>query len=255
MARVREAEYRELKARKQSGVLRNLTFIHLKKDLEVHPVDWIGCKDPSQLGKEQQSTSLKDETDYGILKEVQERLAAIRTDLDSFCDAEAYALMTSGYRMVDPEIRTQFSNFPISNEDPPKWEFLDFEESMKDPSQSGRLLKLLKVGSQRAFKIWQLKTPLKITGLVLGALALVLLLWACWKWSSVALITLGTIGTTVALMIAGAIFGKTVMRLVRYRDTLTEIAIGVGMSLVGWILARIHLHVFDKWYLRAGKIK
>jgi hypothetical protein len=116
-------------------------------------------------------------------------------------------------------------------------------------------LKLLKVGSQRAFKIWQLNTPLKITALVLGAFALILLLWACWKWSSVALITMGTIGTTIALVIAGAIFGKTVMRLVRYRDTLTDIAIGVGMSLVGWVLARIHLYVFDKWYLRAGRIE
>ena len=255
MARVREAEYRELKARRQSGVLRNLTFIHLKKDLEVHPVDWIGCEDPSQFGKERRSIGLKNETDYGILKEVQERLAAIRTDLDSFCDAEAYALMTSGYRMVDPEIRAQFSNFPISTEDPPKWEFLTVEESMKNPSQSGHMLKLLKVGSQRAFKIWQLSIPLKITSWILGALALILLLWACWKWSSVALITLGTIGTTVALVIAGAIFGKTVMRLVRYRDTLTDIAIGVAMSLLGWVLARIHLHVFDKWYLHAGRIK
>ena len=254
MARVREAEYRELKARRQSGVLWNLTFIHLKKDLEVHPVDWIGCEDPSQFGKERRSNGLKDETEYGILKEVQERLAAIRTDLDSFCDAEAYALMTSGYRMVDPEIRAHFSNFPTSTEDPPKWEFLAIEESMKDPSQSGHLLNLLKVGSQRAFKIWKLSIPLKITSWILGALALILLLWACWKWSSVALLTLGTIGTTVALVIAGAIFGKTVMRLVRYRDTLTDIAIGVGMSLFGWILARIHLHVFDKWYLRAGKI-
>jgi len=33
-----------------------------------------------------------------IRKDVQERLAAIRTDLDSFTDQEAYALMTSGYR-------------------------------------------------------------------------------------------------------------------------------------------------------------
>ena len=90
--------------------------------------------------------------------------------------------------------------------------------------------------------------------MLLGILALILLLWACWKWSSVALITLGTIGSTVALLIAGGIFGKTVMRVVRYRDTLMEIAIGVGMSLFGWIIARIHLHIFDRWYLRAGRV-
>jgi predicted acylesterase/phospholipase RssA len=255
MARVREAEYRELEARRQSGVLRNLMFIYLKKDLAVKPVDWIGCEDPSDFDQDRRSINGKDETDYGILKAVQERLAAIRTDLDSFCDTEAFALMTSGYRMAEHEIQKQFADFPLSTDDPPQWEFLAVEESMKYPPKSERLLKLLNVCSQQAFKIWRLSTPLKITGWVLGILALIFLLWACWKWDSVALITLGTIGTAVAAMIAGAFVGKTVMRVVRYRDTLAEIAFGVAMSLVGWILARIHLHIFDKWYLRAGRVK
>jgi predicted acylesterase/phospholipase RssA len=255
MARVREAEYRELEARRQSGVLRNLMFIHLKKDLEVNPVDWVGCEDPAEFGQDRGFPSGKDETNYGILKAVQDKLAAIRTDLDSFCDVEAYALMTSGYRMAAHDFKAQFPNFPTPTEPPPTWEFLAVEESMKDPAKFGSLLKLLKVGSQRAFKIWKLNTPLKITAWVLGIVALILLLVACWKWSSVALITLGTIGTIVAVTIAGAIVGKKVMRVVRYRDTLSEIAIGVGMSLVGWILARIHLHVFDKWYLRAGRVR
>jgi hypothetical protein len=126
---------------------------------------------------------------------------------------------------------------------------------MKYPSKSERILKLLNIGSHRAFKIWRLNLPLKITAWVLGILSLILLLWACWKWSSVALITLGTIGTTVSILIAGAFVGKKVMGVVRYRDTLAEIAIGIGMSLLGWIFARIHLHVFDKWYLRFGRMK
>jgi hypothetical protein len=254
MSRVREAEYRELEARRQSGVLRNMMFIHLKKDLAVKPVDWIGCQDPSESEAVPVSADGQDKTSYGILKTVQERLAAIRTDLDSFCDTEAFALMTSGYRMAQHELQKQFADFPLSTEDPPQWEFLAVEGPMKDAPESAPLLKLLKVGSQQAFKIWRLCTPLKIIALVSGTLALVLLLWACWKWSAVALITLGTIGSTVAVLIAGGIFGKTVMRVVRYRDTLTEIAIGVGMSLFGWILARIHLHIFDRWYLRAGKV-
>jgi hypothetical protein len=44
------------------------------------------------------------------------------------------------------------------------------------------------------------------------------------------------------------------MRMVRYRDTLTEIAIGIAMSLLGWIVARIHLHIFDKWFLHIGRV-
>jgi hypothetical protein len=46
MARVREAEYRELDARKRSSLVRKLVYLHLKKDLEVNPKDWIGCKEP-----------------------------------------------------------------------------------------------------------------------------------------------------------------------------------------------------------------
>jgi len=254
MARVREAEYRELEARRQSGVLRNMMFIHLKKDLAVKPVDWIGCQDPSEFGGVPLPADRQDTTSYGILKSVQQRLAAIRTDLDSFCDTEAFALMTSGYRMTEHELQKQFADFPLSTDDPPQWEFLAVEGPMKDAPKSEPLLKLLKVGSQQAFKIWHLYKPLKIAAVIIAVLALVLLLWACWKWSSLALITLGTIGSTVAVLIAGGIFGKTVMRMVRYRETLTEIAIGVGMSLFGWIIARIHLHIFDRWYLRAGRV-
>lgn len=254
MARVREAEYRELDARHKSGVLRNLMFIHLKKELEVNPVDWIGCDESLQFGPERQSGEEKDHTDYGILKEVQKNLAAIRTDLDSFCDTEAFALMTSGYRMAEFELKKQFANFPMSTEDSPDWQFLAVEKSMADRSKSKRLMKLVKVGSQRAFKVWKLSTPLKITAWILGVLALVFFFWACWKWSSVALLTVGAIGTAAAALIAGAIVGKKVMRIVRYRDTLSEIAIGIAMSLLGWIVARIHLHIFDKWFLHIGRV-
>ncbi|MBT8363354.1 MAG: hypothetical protein KJP23_01525 [Deltaproteobacteria bacterium] len=45
MARIREAEYRELDSRLRSSLLRNLIFIHLKKDLDVNHVDWIDCQD------------------------------------------------------------------------------------------------------------------------------------------------------------------------------------------------------------------
>jgi len=129
------------------------------------------------------------------------------------------------------------------------------EKSMADRPKSSQLLKLVKVGSQRAFKVWKLSTALKITSWVLGVLALVFFFWACWRWSSVALLTVGAIGTTAAALIAGAIVGKKVMRMVRYRDTLTEIAIGIAMSLLGWLVARIHLHVFDRWFLLIGRVR
>jgi len=254
MARVREAEYREMAARLQSSLLRNVMYIHLKKDLEVLPVDWIGCQDPPELPANEPNRP-KDITSYGILKKIQQQVAAIRTDLDSFCDEEAFALMTSAYRMTECEFPRRFGNFPTSSKSRPDWRFLKVEPGMTDPTRSDRLAKLLGVSSKRALKIWLLSTPLKIAGIVLLVAALAGFLWACWKWSTVALVTLGTIGSTVTVLLAGAIVGKTVMRAVQYRETVIQIAIGVGMALLGWILARIHLHVFDKLYLHAGRVK
>ncbi len=45
-ARVRVAQFRELATKRRSFILRGLMFIHLKKDLQVKPKDWIDCADP-----------------------------------------------------------------------------------------------------------------------------------------------------------------------------------------------------------------
>src|SRR5690606_11235679 len=44
-------------------------------------------------------------------------------------------------------------------------------------------------------------------------------------------------------------------KLVRYRKTATEILIGIGMASVGFLIARLHLHVFDKLFLWQGRLK
>ena len=78
-------------------------FIHLKKDLNVEPINWNGCTDSLEpaLGTSEKQDPLM--TSYHVRKDVEQCLAAIRTDLDSFCDVEANALMTSAYRMTERE--------------------------------------------------------------------------------------------------------------------------------------------------------
>ena len=72
-------------------------FLHLKLDLDIESVDWIGEQSPEDPLKPDPMT------DYDLSKELQGKLAAIRTDLDSFSDVEGFALMTSGYRMAKHE--------------------------------------------------------------------------------------------------------------------------------------------------------
>ena len=48
MARVRDAQYRELAARRRTGLVRGFMFMHLKRDLDSVPVDWVDCQDPTK---------------------------------------------------------------------------------------------------------------------------------------------------------------------------------------------------------------
>ena len=126
---------------------------------------------------------------------------------------------------------------------------------MKDDENSQDMLELLKVAGNTALKIWLLSKPLKVVGIIIALAAVIAFLVACFKWPSLPLITLGMIGTSLLFFIVGLFVGKTILGIVRFRETFSQIAIGVGMALVGWILARMHLHVFDKWYLRAGSMR
>ena len=42
------------------------------------------------------------------------------------------------------------------------------------------------------------------------------------------------------------------MKVVWFRQTLMKILFGIGMSLFGFPVARLHLHVFNLIYLRLG---
>ena len=42
---------------------------------------------------------------------------------------------------------------------------------------------------------------------------------------------------------------------VRYRETLMRFARGVAMAAIGFMVARLHLHVFDQWFLKWGSLE
>jgi predicted acylesterase/phospholipase RssA len=175
-ARIRESEYRDLKGRQRSGLLRGFMFVHLKGDLEVDPVDWINCQDPYDASDDARPASRRGPvTRYGVNKELQTLLSAIRTDLDSFSDVEAYALMVSGYRMTEYQFKYEkcvdgFSE-PVR---PESWKFLEIEESMKGGSGKDYeyLKKLLSVSGGSVFKVWRIDPLLKYTLRIAIVLAL-----------------------------------------------------------------------------------
>jgi predicted acylesterase/phospholipase RssA len=277
MARVREAEYREVGVLHRSSALSGLVYLHLKKDLEAHQVDWVDCQDPYESLDEAQLAQRRSPlTSYGIPRTVQSRLAAMRTDLDSFSDAEAYALMLSGYRMASVEFEKYLTQWPVTAAKREPWAFLSIENVVirapgKELEHAG-LVRLLGVSASRGFKLWQVMSKKKEMLAVVAVIAAALIWavassdigkgwsaeWLAAQWAPARDVGIAvTSGVGLALLAFAGLVGATWLahRLFRSRKSLTVIATGLLTVTVGWLLALVHLAFFDWLFLRIGKVK
>lgn len=199
MDRVRQAQYRDLVAQQRNGQVRSLVFLHLKKGLDSDPVDWILCDDPRAEGYALGFDG-RENTAYGVRKDLQRRLADIRTDLDSFCDAEAYALMYSGYQMLCKELEPSLRRaqraesesddraalerllIDVSGKPIPTWPFMAVSRAMSGKDEDERLESVLETANKRLFRLWRLWFKKR-----------------AWRWAA-----------TTALIAAAVLGGRTV---------------------------------------------
>jgi hypothetical protein len=137
----------------------------------------------------------------------------------------------------------------------PEWDFLKADDLQKAANEDSMFMRILKVGSKTALKVWYLHKPLRVLGVIIAVIATGALCYFAWKYWDRALLTVGGIGSIVLTMVVAAIFGKLVMKIVWFRQTLMKIAFGIGMSVFGFLVARLHLHVFNPIYLRLGSMK
>jgi predicted acylesterase/phospholipase RssA len=286
-ARIREAQYEDLSARRRSRLLRGLMFVHLKADLGVDPVDWVDCPDPYDADDDDaRPASRKGRlTRYGIAKDIQQCLASVRTDLDSFSDVEAFALMTSGYRQTEYSFRearcVEGVAGDCANED---WKFLAVEDGMKGiGKQYEHVKRLLGVSDMLAFKILKLNgwaLALAVSLLVLG-LAVVYALFRvavlavrlirdrvapgtaiskairAIAWSALQAVVGGDVVVSllvvVALAVAAALLFAFFWKKTR-GETLVRVVIGFA-GVVTSLVAQVHLLIFDRWFLKEGSIE
>jgi predicted acylesterase/phospholipase RssA len=257
--RVRVSQYQDLESRLRSSLLRSLMFLHLRKGLDSDPLDWIGCLDPYDASDEARPAAQKGVlTPYGIHKNVQRRIAAIRTDLDSFHEAEAYALMTSGYKMADFHFPSNLQDARDPDDLRVKWCFLRLEGEMAKGASP--LLDLLTLSSQRLFKIWELVPALRRirTALAIAlALAGILITLRLLLMRSTALFTLRSdwLAKSILVLVLAAIIGKAVAWIMNPRSELQKLAIRSALAVSAVCFAWIHLRFFDRWYLRRGELK
>jgi len=197
---------------------------------------------------------------YGVLKRIQAALAGIRTDLDSFSDAEAHALMASGYLMTRA-YADGIRSFPQHPGTAHQWDFLAIESALGGRASTEKnqdhFEKLLRVGAQRAFKVWSLSKVLSAIAIALGVAALVLLVWGWFLLPDGPLLPFDRmwLASTVLGFAATLFLSKGLLVVIRYKTTVRKFLKDLGIALVGWIGARIHLTLFDPLFLRKGSIQ
>jgi hypothetical protein len=56
------------------------------------------------------------------------------------------------------------------------------------------------------------------------------------------------------ILALGVTLFKPVMQMIQYRKTAQDILIGLGMVVLGSLLAKLHLRFFDKRFLEQGRL-
>jgi predicted acylesterase/phospholipase RssA len=255
MERVRLAQFADLKARARTSVLKSLVVVHLKKGLAVDPISWKRCKEPPDSPLQRRSELLS----YGVLGRIQESLAALRTDLDSFSEIEAHALMASGYMMTE-ECAEQIRGYARHKGPRHGWDFLRIEPALRGNAPTERqqdaVEKLLRVGAERAFKIWRISPVLQAVAAGLGVAAVALFAWGWLRYPEFTLlhVDLDWLGWAACWALATMVLGKGVAAL-RYKETLRKVLKDLAIAVFGWVAASVHLRLFDPLFLRRGRIR
>jgi predicted acylesterase/phospholipase RssA len=253
MSRVRDAEYREIAARRKSSLIRGLMFLHLKKNLDGTPVGWMGAK-PHEIDANAAPAPASKTTPYGVNQLVQTHLAGIRTDLDSFHDTEALALMASGYLMTAHELPNTFKDIAGVNTNAPSgtWRFLDLKKDLTARDADPRFERLLVVGCSAVGKAFRLAFVRATLLFLVPLLALIIAVGAIW-FAGVLLAKAGVPIRWIAIAIVVAIGTRVFMLFRSRRKSITQFAFGMLYAVAGW-LVRIHLATTDRLYLWLGRV-
>jgi len=157
-----EREQRLLRALERDDT----AFFHLQSGLEAYERTLPAGQPTPRLRK--MTTA-----DFGVAEDAQRALARIRTDLDAFCETEAWSLAKDAHAIADYIIPRQIQIATLGTPGPPRsWPWTDTIDLL---NPSPRLLKVLGAGKQRFGKPWLLR-PRWVGGLVYATAAAALAL-------------------------------------------------------------------------------
>jgi predicted acylesterase/phospholipase RssA len=247
--RLRELQFQDVHERNTTTQLNSLLQVHLKNGLNSRPVSWIHCQDPTRKIYED-GISGGAMLGYGILRNTQQMLSEIRTDLDSFNDVEAYALMYSGYRQTDHALKQQPGYLKESKTS--DWKFLQIVPFVTNPTEAARIHSLLEVAKDIPLKVIRISWLSRMiaviaAGLVLGAAVY----WSYVNWDETVSYNYLIIGAVVFLT---GWFSKFAASLINYKNEFRRRIGLLALALFGVFFCKAYLVFFNGLYNKAGRI-
>jgi hypothetical protein len=264
-ARVRVVEHQELQARERAGFMRQVAYLHLRKQIESQPVSPVDAE-KGDVRTDKRGALPPGCTEYGIDTRLQAALAELRTDLDSFTDLEAFALMYSGYAMA-----TRYVQPPMVHSKPFsfQWRFLAVRELMQGQGNgrfsSATVLRQLQVGSRIAFKLWRMNAALDAVRYAVAAAVAIALVAGLYKLKSHAAVSLNVSGIATIAFVCVAVgavatgwpllqrFSGTTRRAMQPSSFVSQVLVGFLLLLTSWLF-KLHVITFDRLFLRLGRI-
>lgn len=247
--RVRETQLLDLKARKYASIIRDLKIMHLKKELAQEPLSWINSDDKPRAITQHQVKQDDDLLDFGLMKNVQKLLSEVRTDLDSFNDAEAMALMYSGYRQT----LTEFEANPEDQHN--GWKFLQVADYCTKPDKQKPLTNLLKVSASVPFKLVKKYKGLRWFLYALGLAAVIAATrFVINNQDKSVSINYGAVAFVVLTFVLG-FFSKLLVKMLDVKGYIKKLLVLITLATVGWLVFNIYILFFNPWYNWGGKLK
>ncbi|MGA7593978.1 MAG: patatin-like phospholipase family protein [Gallionella sp.] len=270
-ARVREEMVKGLES---TWGKENVAFFHLTRGLESYDIPYTSAAGTQSQPKLRSAPGTL--SSYGVDPGVQQMLSRVRTDLDSFTDTEAFALMTDGYLMSEADLRRIAGHFETRPVDPVQWRFLSVRERMADPALDERFVKQLQVAGKRFFKPFLLGVTPKLVGFSLAFIAVMALYgallwkisdllfpgWLAAQWASLKECLLDIQQATLIVsgavaMLLGEWLGRTI-QLFKWLRYPMRIFSGLFtrfiLPLLGAFPVYVYLQTIDRYYVEQGRL-
>ncbi|MEO7991398.1 MAG: patatin-like phospholipase family protein [Chryseolinea sp.] len=250
--RIRELQFKDVKERAYTTELNSLISVHLKSDLQQMPISWMYCTDPPRtVYDENWCEDANELTSYGVLRGVQQMLSEIRTDLDSFNDTEAYALMYSGYAQTHQQFKMKKEKDPEKTGD---WNFLKISKHLTLPENSKEIEKILATAKRVPFKLFHLSLMLRIAAITAIVVVAAFLLLTSIQYWDYPLVRVNTLVYALIIILVGLV-SKLIAFLLSYKSEIRKKVILIVIMLAGWVVSNLYLLFLNGIYNRFGKVK